>query len=90
MPRIKRHESMQFVPPTPSWPNTWLVKHVDNFTSLTLFRTSLTSQKYWVSGLCPSFGILNAMKHNVSKTGSVSVHRLKGAETYSVGSLRKS
>jgi hypothetical protein len=33
------------------------------------------SKKYWVSGLCPSSGILNARKHSVSKTASVSILR---------------
>jgi hypothetical protein len=32
------------------------------------------TQNYWVSGLCPSSGILNARKH-ISETGSVSVLR---------------
>jgi hypothetical protein len=32
-------------------------------------------QNYWVSGLCPSSGILNTKNHNVSGTGSVSVIR---------------
>jgi hypothetical protein len=36
------------------------------------------TQNYWVSGLCPSSGILNTGKHNVSATGSVSVLRLEG------------
>jgi hypothetical protein len=44
-------------------------------------------QNYWVSGLCPSSGILNARKHNFSESGSVSV--LRGGDTYSVGFLRK-
>jgi hypothetical protein len=29
------------------------------------------TQNYWVSGLCPSFGILNDRKRNVSGTGFV-------------------
>jgi hypothetical protein len=28
---------------------------------------------HWVSGLCPSIGILNTRKHNVSETGPLSV-----------------
>jgi hypothetical protein len=32
-------------------------------------------QNHWVSGLYPSFGILNTRKHSVSETGSVSVQR---------------
>jgi hypothetical protein len=35
-----------------------------------LHRLSLD---YWVSGLCPSSGILNTRKHNVLEAGSVSV-----------------
>jgi hypothetical protein len=31
------------------------------------------SQNYWVSGLCPSSGILNTIKHDVSEIVSVSV-----------------
>jgi hypothetical protein len=33
------------------------------------------TQKYWVFGLCPSSGILETIKHNVSETVSVSVLR---------------
>jgi hypothetical protein len=33
------------------------------------------TQKYWVFGLFPLSGILGNRKHNVSKTGSVSVFR---------------
>jgi hypothetical protein len=33
------------------------------------------NQNYWVSGLCPSSGILGTTKHNVSETGSVSVFK---------------
>jgi hypothetical protein len=32
-------------------------------------------QSYWVSGLCPSSGIVNIRKHNVSGTVSVSILR---------------
>jgi hypothetical protein len=32
-------------------------------------------QNHWLSGQCPSFGILNTRKHNVSDTGSVFVFR---------------
>jgi hypothetical protein len=46
-------------------------------------------QNYWVFGLCPSSGILETRKHNVSETGSFPSSD-EGAETYSVGSLRKS
>jgi hypothetical protein len=33
------------------------------------------TQNLWVSGHCPSSGILTTRKHNVSETGSVSVLR---------------
>jgi hypothetical protein len=33
------------------------------------------TQNYWVLGLCPSSGILQTRKHNVSETGCVSVLR---------------
>jgi hypothetical protein len=39
------------------------------------------TQNYWISGLCPSSGILNTRKHNVSEIGSVSV--LRWGEGYS-------
>jgi hypothetical protein len=32
---------------------------------------SFDTEKYWVFGLCPSSGILEARKHNVPETGSV-------------------
>jgi hypothetical protein len=35
-------------------------------------------QNYWVLGLFPASSILETRKHNVSKTGSVSVLRWKG------------
>jgi hypothetical protein len=40
-------------------------------------KNSVSSQKYWVFGLCPSSGFFlnNNEKHNVSETGSVSVLR---------------
>jgi hypothetical protein len=41
---------------------------------------------FWGGGFCPSSGILETRKHNVSETGSVSVLRLGGEDTYSVGS----
>jgi hypothetical protein len=31
---------------------------------------------YWGFGLCPSSGILETRKHNISKTGFISVLRL--------------
>jgi hypothetical protein len=33
------------------------------------------TQKYWVPGLCPSSGILNTRKHNVSENGYLSILR---------------
>jgi hypothetical protein len=32
-------------------------------------------QNYWLFGICPSSGILESKKYNVSETGSVSVLR---------------
>jgi hypothetical protein len=40
-------------------------------------------------GISPSSDILKAREHNVSETGSVSVLRWGGGDTYSLGSLRK-
>jgi hypothetical protein len=51
------------------------------------------TQNYCVFGLCPSSGVLETRKHDVSETGSVSVLKRRGGggeDTYSVGSLRKS
>jgi hypothetical protein len=48
------------------------------------------TQYYWVSGLCPSPGILNTRKHNVSETESFSVFRRGERDTYSVASVSKS
>jgi hypothetical protein len=48
------------------------------------------TQNYWVSGLCPSPGILNNRKRDILETGSVSVLMGGEGDTYSVGSLRKS
>jgi hypothetical protein len=36
------------------------------------------SQNYWVLGLCPSSGVLETRKHNVSETGSISILRWEG------------
>jgi hypothetical protein len=47
------------------------------------------TQNYWIAGLCPSSGILNTRKHNVSETGSVSVVRSGEGGTYFVGSLER-
>jgi hypothetical protein len=43
---------------------------------------------YWVFGLCPLSIILknkNKREHNVLETGSVSIFRRRGGDTYSVG-----
>jgi hypothetical protein len=45
-------------------------------------------QNYWVFGLFPSSGILGTRKHDVSETGSVSVLRCCGEDTYSVESRK--
>jgi hypothetical protein len=36
---------------------------------------TVDSQNYWIFGRCPSYGILETRKHNVSEAGSVSVLR---------------
>jgi hypothetical protein len=41
-------------------------------------------------GLFPSSGILGTRKYDISETGSVSVLRCGGTDTYSVGSLKQS
>jgi hypothetical protein len=47
-----------------------------------------STQKYWVSELCPSSIVLNTGKHNVSETGTISVLRWEGGDTL-LGSLEK-
>jgi hypothetical protein len=47
------------------------------------------TQNYWLFGLCPSSGILETRKHNVSESGSVPSAGEGKENTYSVGSLRK-
>jgi hypothetical protein len=47
------------------------------------------SKNHLVSGLCPSTGILNTIKHTVPETGSVSVFRWAKGNTSSVGSVQK-
>jgi hypothetical protein len=58
--------------------------------SVTVKLQNCNTENRWVAGLCPSPGILNTRKHNVSETGYVSVFRWGDQETCSVGSLRKS
>jgi hypothetical protein len=45
------------------------------------FRQEILTQNYWVFGIFPSSGILGTRKHDVSKTGSVSVLRYGGENT---------
>jgi hypothetical protein len=45
------------------------------------------TQNYWVFGLCQSSSILDARKHNVSETGSVSVLRWGGETPTLLGPL---
>jgi hypothetical protein len=47
------------------------------------------THNYWVSGLCPLFGILNTRKYNISETGCFH-QQVREADNYFVGSLRKS
>jgi hypothetical protein len=49
------------------------------------FRGTYYIKNYWVSGLCPSSGILIIRKHKVSEIGSVSFFRWREGDTYSVG-----
>jgi hypothetical protein len=49
----------------------------------------LTMENDWVFGLCPLSRILNIRKHDLSETGSVSIHRWGEEDTYSVQSIRK-
>jgi hypothetical protein len=44
-------------------------------------------QNRWVCELCPSPGIVNTRKHNVSETGSVSDFRRGEGNIYSAGSV---
>jgi hypothetical protein len=46
-----------------------------NVSLLRVLTMVYNTQNYWVFGLCPSSGILETRKHNVSETGSVSVLR---------------
>jgi hypothetical protein len=39
--------------------------------------------------ICPSSGILNTRKHNISETGSASIHKRGEGDAYCIGSLRK-
>jgi hypothetical protein len=48
------------------------------------------TQNYWVSGLCPSPGILDTRKHNLSETGSVSVLRIWNLEFWTMDKFQKS
>jgi hypothetical protein len=50
-------------------------------------KTENFGQNPWVSGLCPSSGILNSRKHNVSGTESVSVFRWRGETPTLLGPL---
>jgi hypothetical protein len=34
-------------------------------------NTDTNAQNFWVSGLCPSFKILNTLKHKLSETGKI-------------------
>jgi hypothetical protein len=53
---------------------TTAVKISNSLTNIVIHVYSNTPN-YWVSGLCPSSGILNTKKQNVSETRSVSVLR---------------
>jgi hypothetical protein len=55
---------------------------------LRYIRQAYNLQNYWVFGFFPSSGILENGKH-ISETGSVSVLRWGGEDTYSLGSLQR-
>jgi hypothetical protein len=48
---------------------------VDDRQNCRMNSDTVTTLNHWVSGLCPSSGILNTGKHNVSETESISVLR---------------
>jgi hypothetical protein len=57
--------------------STHIVLAVQVQTVLTNYETHIHDPDCWhirTSGLCPSFGILNARKHHVSETGSKKMH----------------
>jgi hypothetical protein len=58
-------------PPPPPPPSSSSSSSSNTISCYDLFG----SQNHWVFGLCPSSGILETTKHNVSETGSVSVLR---------------
>jgi hypothetical protein len=47
------------------------------------------TQNYWVFGLHPSSGILEARKHNVSETGSVTMLKVQKLNSGYVSSLAR-
>jgi hypothetical protein len=68
-------------------------KYSNTFATSRIYRVLTmvhNTQNHWDSGLCPSSGILNTRKHNVSVSGSFSVLRWGKGDNYSVGSLRRS
>jgi hypothetical protein len=54
-----------------------LVEHIQNLQAAGFLPTknNIRISNYWVFGLCPSAGILETRKNNVSQTGSVSFLR---------------
>jgi hypothetical protein len=72
------------------WLSLWKSERITGFLlSWNVTQFMKIWKNYWGFGLCPSSGILKTRKHNISETGSFSVLRWRGEDTYSVGSLEK-
>jgi hypothetical protein len=52
-------------------------------------ESEYSTRNYWVFGPCPSSGILETRKHNVSETGSVSALRWGGETPTVLGLLER-
>jgi hypothetical protein len=59
-----------------------LLMHLNSIEKVSRCKLHLTTQNYWISEPCPSSGILNTRKYNVSETGSVSVLRRREGNIY--------
>jgi hypothetical protein len=59
------------------------------YNTLSFDTDSPEIQDHWVSELCPSSGILNTRKHNLSVTAIVPVLRSREGDIHSVWSLKK-
>jgi hypothetical protein len=61
----------------------------NGFRDTAISLSNSKTQKYWVSGLCPSSRILNTRNHNVSETGSVSIDRWEGETPTLLGPIER-